>query len=163
MQIEGVLLVVRQRGRILLRQNARGPARRMAGFWDLPAPEDLPGARAGRQLGEFRHTITHHHYRWTVYEAALGGKATAAPFHWFQAPELAAIPLTTTARKGLKLAGFCKVLYRVPELLKSRKTLRIRVFPISHRVDFDYGEATEAGGGQDGSDHGGHPVLDLGA
>jgi A/G-specific adenine glycosylase len=104
-QIEGVLLLVRQADRILLHQNPAG-ARRLAGFWDLPAPDQLPAAVTGEFRGEFRHTITHHHYRWCIYEALLGGTVPRAPFGWFQAPELAAIPLTTTARKGLKLAGF---------------------------------------------------------
>ena len=104
-QIEGILLLVRQEGRILLHQN--GPsARRLAGFWDLPAAEQLPSARPGALRGEFRHCITYHRYRWSVYEAVLSGrKAMAAPFDWFEAAQLAEIPLTTTARKGLHLAG----------------------------------------------------------
>jgi A/G-specific adenine glycosylase len=103
-QIEGVLLLVRRSGRILLSQN--GPsARRLAGFWDLPEPDQLPAARVGSFVGEFRHSITHHRYRWSVYQAALDpGEAIAAPFAWFEAAQLAAIPLTTTARKGLQLA-----------------------------------------------------------
>ena len=36
-----------ERGRVLLRQRDAS-ARRMAGFWDLPAPEDLPDARVGK-------------------------------------------------------------------------------------------------------------------
>ena len=71
-QIAGILLLVRKEDRILLHQNAAA-ARRLAGFWDLPAAEQLPSARPGALCGEFRHTITHHHYRWSVYEAALNG------------------------------------------------------------------------------------------
>ena len=105
-QVAGILLLVRKEDRILLHQNAAG-ARRLAGFWDLPAAEQLPSARPGALCGEFRHTITHHHYRWSVYEAALIGRgAITAPFGWFDATQLPAIPLTTTARKGLKIAGF---------------------------------------------------------
>jgi len=40
-RLSGTLLVVRNRGRILLRQRDAA-TKRMAGFWDLPAPEDLP-------------------------------------------------------------------------------------------------------------------------
>src|SRR5207245_1668056 len=45
-KIEGVLLIVRRRGRILLKQ--RGAAeRRMPGFWELPVLEELPQAKPG--------------------------------------------------------------------------------------------------------------------
>jgi A/G-specific adenine glycosylase len=109
-KIDGVLLVVRQRGRILLRQRPAG-ARRMAGFWDLPAPEDLLQAHVGKQLGEIRHTITHHHYTLTVRAATVRAAETPAQpaasveFAWFRPGRLAEIPLSTTARKALKVAG----------------------------------------------------------
>ena len=101
-QVESVLLVARQHGKILLRQ--REPAaRRMAGFWELPTPEQLPGARVGRRLGEFRHTITHHHYRFAV--TAASASASRKPFRWFAPADLTKIPLSTTARKALEIAG----------------------------------------------------------
>jgi A/G-specific adenine glycosylase len=100
-RIEGVLLVVRHRGRVLLRQRDAA-ARRMAGFWDLPSPEDLPEAQLGRHLGEIRHTITHHHYTLTVRSAEA--RAAGPAFAWFPPSRLAGIPLSTTARKALKLA-----------------------------------------------------------
>ena len=104
--IAAVLLLVRQRGRVLLRQKEAG-ARRMAGFWELPSPGELPGARTGKSFGEFRHTITHHHYTFTVRAA---GNCPAGPeFRWFSAVQLAAIPLSTTARKALKLARFTEL------------------------------------------------------
>ena len=100
--IEDLLLVVRKGGRILLRQ--REPdARRMAGFWELPTPEQLPRARIGRRLGAFRHTITHHHYTFGVAEAS--GATPRRPFRWHEPRELQNIPLSTTARKALKMAG----------------------------------------------------------
>jgi A/G-specific adenine glycosylase len=105
-RIAGALLLVRKGRRILLRQSEAG-ARRMAGFWDLPAPEDLPGSRTGACFGEFRHTITHHHYTLTVL-AATPPRPTgpASPrFRWFDQAALTRIPLSTTARKALKLAG----------------------------------------------------------
>jgi A/G-specific adenine glycosylase len=101
-RIEGVLLVVRHRGRVLLRQRD-ADARRMAGFWDLPSPEHLPGARLGEHLGEIRHTITHHHY---TLEVRSAGVSVAGPeWGWFRPAELTAIPLSTTARKALRVAG----------------------------------------------------------
>jgi A/G-specific adenine glycosylase len=103
-RIAGALLVVRKGRSILLRQREAG-ARRWAGFWDLPAPEDLPGSRAGARLGEFRHTITHHHYTLTVLAGAAPAGPARPPFRWFAAAALMEIPLSTTARKALKLAG----------------------------------------------------------
>jgi A/G-specific adenine glycosylase len=100
--IEEVLLVVRRRGRILLRRREDG-ARRMAGFWELPAAADLPAARVGECYGTFRHTITHHRYTFTVM-AASGG-VPAGDFRWFLPSECTEVPLSTTARKALRLAG----------------------------------------------------------
>ena len=79
----------------------------MAGFWDLPAPEDLPGSRTGDHVGEFRHTITHHRYTFTVLAATLPRPTSPArpQFRWFDPTALTQIPLSTTARKALKLAG----------------------------------------------------------
>lgn len=103
-QLDGTLLIVRHGGNILLRQR-EARARRMAGFWDLPAPEDLPAARTGQYFGEIRHTITYHHYTLTVM-AATGVETAATPeFRWFPPAQLHEIPLSTTARKALKLAA----------------------------------------------------------
>jgi A/G-specific adenine glycosylase len=103
-RIAGTLLLVRKSRRILLRQREAG-ARRMPGFWDLPVPEDLPGARTGACFGEFRHTITHHHYTFTVLAATPPTGQARPQFRWFDPAALTGIPLSTTARKGLKLAG----------------------------------------------------------
>jgi len=100
-RIDGVLLLVQHRGRILLRQK-EASARRMAGFWELPSPEELPAARIGRTLGEIRHTITHHHLTFAIKAAT--GRATSREFRWFSPAQLVEIPLSTTARKALKLA-----------------------------------------------------------
>jgi A/G-specific adenine glycosylase len=102
-RIAGTLLLVRKGRRILLRQREAG-ARRMAGFWDLPAPQELPGSRTGARVGEFRHTITHHHYTFAVL-AASARRPASPQFRWFDPAALAEIPLSTTARKALKLAG----------------------------------------------------------
>jgi A/G-specific adenine glycosylase len=103
-RLEGTLLVVRSRGRILLRRRDAS-ASRMAGFWDLPTPEDLPAAKPGAYIGEIRHTITHHHYTLKV-RAATASLPGLPAFRWFSSAQLAEIPLSTTARKALVLAGF---------------------------------------------------------
>ena len=103
-QLEGVLLVVRNRDRILLRARARSSPK-MAGFWHLPTPEELPCAVLGERIGEIRHTITHHHYTLEVRHASAR-KPRDGAFRWFTVAQLETIPFSTTARKALKLAGF---------------------------------------------------------
>jgi A/G-specific adenine glycosylase len=102
-RLAGTLLVIQKGGRILLRQRGVDSSR-MAGFWDLPTPEDLPSVRTGDALGEIRHTITHHHYTLAVHRAAAPGRI-AAPFRWFTLAGLDGIPLSTTARKALRKAS----------------------------------------------------------
>ena len=102
-RLGGVLLVVRNRGRVLLRQRGT-TASRMAGFWDLPAPEDLPAARLGARIGEIRHTITHHHYRLEV-RSATASLPDQDGFRWFRIAQLTGIPFSTVGRKALQLAG----------------------------------------------------------
>lgn len=111
-RLSGTLLVVRHRGRILLRQRDAA-ASRMAGFWDLPAPEDLPDAKLGARIGEIRHTITHHHYTLEVRSATCnlpGGDG----FRWFTIVQLAEVPFSTTARKALHLPGNRLQVVKVP-------------------------------------------------
>ncbi len=100
--LEAVALFVRRGGRVLLRRRAADSGR-LAGFWELPAPEDLPGARLGARLGTFRHSITHHRYSFTVVEARA---RTSRGCSWFSAGEIRDIPLSTTARKALRVARF---------------------------------------------------------
>jgi len=87
------LLVIHHKGKILL-----APSPRVRGFWDLPEP--FEGARLGAMLGEFRHTITHRKYRFTVHEAVV--RAVPKGFHWFSYKQIDEIPLSTTAKKGLR-------------------------------------------------------------
>jgi len=101
--LTGTLLVVRHRGRILLRQR-HAAASRMAGFWELPSPQDLPSATLGARIGEIRHTITHHHYTLEV-RAATAALPRRNGFQWFPIAQLTRIPFSTTARKALHLAG----------------------------------------------------------
>lgn len=83
------LLVIRRRGRVLLT-----PSTRVKGFWDLP--EMFDGAKLGKVLGEFRHTITHRHYRFIVREAVADRVPKDA--RW----SANGMALSTTARKALQ-------------------------------------------------------------
>ena len=98
--IAETLVIARRGGRLLLWQRDAASSR-MAGFWELPAPAQLPGLREGAVLGTFRHTITHHHYTFTV----ISGRAPKVPggFRWFRPGELGGLPLSTAARKALAL------------------------------------------------------------
>jgi hypothetical protein len=79
-------------------------ARRMAGFWELPTSEHLPRAGVCTAIGEFRHSITYHRYTFTVASVEQTPAPRGAGFRWFQPAEIQRIPLTTTARKALKIA-----------------------------------------------------------
>jgi len=91
--------IIEKKGAVLLRQRPAG-ASLMAGFWELPAPDDLPSWHESETLGSFRHTITHHNYTVTV----LSGTISRVPpgFRW-RRNGLDRIPLTTVARKALRL------------------------------------------------------------
>ncbi len=87
------LLVIRSRGRVLF-----SPSVRVKGFWDLP--EEVPNAEIGQISGEFRHTITHRHYRFVVRTATA--KRVSKPLQWFVENRLDEILLSTTAKKALR-------------------------------------------------------------
>lgn len=97
-RIEAALAVVTRGGKLLVRQRGADEGR-LAGFWELPALEEVFGLRAERTLGSFTHTITHHYYTFTV----VSGSAPAAPpgMRWLSKDELAHLPVTTASRKAL--------------------------------------------------------------
>ena len=97
--IQMQVAIIEKKGAVLLRRRPAG-ASLMPGFWELPAPGDLPAWRLRETLGSFRHTITHHHYIVTV----LSGTVAHVPsgFRW-RRNGLDRIPLTTVARKALRL------------------------------------------------------------
>jgi A/G-specific adenine glycosylase len=110
-KIDMAVGVVERRGRVLLWQRT-ADSRRLAGFWELPSPEQLPELYAMPEIGAFSHTITHHRYRVTVRAGSLEGTGRAAsappagarPLRWIPIGTLASLPLSTTARKALRLA-----------------------------------------------------------
>jgi A/G-specific adenine glycosylase len=99
-RITATLLMIERRGQILLWQRS-AESQRLAGFWELPSSEELPGAKQLEAVGSFRHSITNHLYVFTVVKAT--SPRSPARFHWFDRDQLAAIPLSTTARKALAL------------------------------------------------------------
>jgi A/G-specific adenine glycosylase len=91
--LKRTLLLIHREEEILL-----APSPRVKGFWDLPEP--FEGARIGARMGEFRHAITHHSYRFTVHEAVV--ETVPKGFRWFSCKDIDEIPLSTTAKKGFE-------------------------------------------------------------
>jgi A/G-specific adenine glycosylase len=89
--------IVEKNGMVLLRRRPAGETL-MAGFWELPAPEDLSAWRPAAKIGSFTHTITHHRYLVSVFT----GESDKAPrgFRWLR--RLDGIPLTTITTKALR-------------------------------------------------------------
>lgn len=98
------LLIVRRAEKVLLWQRA-ATHRRLAGFWELP--EQVPGAKVKKMLGEFRHAIVNHRYVFRVEEARVAQTPPGAV--WAGPEERERLPLTTAAKKALKLAGLFRV------------------------------------------------------
>jgi len=101
------LLVIQRNGAILLHRVA-ADSRRLAGFWDLPEPEQIPGARIQKKVAEFRHTIVNTNHRCHVSLASAGRRVMPPELRWTPLARIASLPLSTMARKALALAGLAK-------------------------------------------------------
>lgn len=97
---EKTVLIVQRRGRVLMWQRAADSAR-LAGFWELPEPGQLPQASLGDILGTIRHGIVNHSYTIAVHRASFSG--TTSGMEWIPADRLAALPVSTISRKALAL------------------------------------------------------------
>ena len=112
LRLEMAVAVVSRGSAILLRRR-EGNAPLLAGFWELPQVEGPKlgrgcfarlGLRRGERLGEFRHAITYHDYRATVFRAGMQGRPRQG-WRWIPLAELPGLPLTTVSRKALREAG----------------------------------------------------------
>lgn len=97
-RIRRTLLVAIRNRRILLWQREPDAAL-LAGFWELPEPNQLPEAVIGRSLHGFRHSITNHIYEFEVVEATPPRRCT--PCKWVEISALELLPLSTVVRKAL--------------------------------------------------------------
>ncbi|MBZ5608830.1 MAG: A/G-specific adenine glycosylase [Acidobacteriia bacterium] len=97
-EVEKQLLVIQKPARILAWQRT-ALSRRLAGFWELPEPEQLPAAKIGAKIAVFRHTIVNTNYSFHVYRASAG--RVPKGFHWLSTKKLNEVPLSTTAKKAL--------------------------------------------------------------
>jgi A/G-specific adenine glycosylase len=101
-RLDATLLVIERKGKLLMWRRPETDSR-MPGFWELPVAERLPDARLEEALGSFRHTITHHHYRFDVFRASV--QKTPRGFAWLSVRERALLPLSTIARKACRVAA----------------------------------------------------------
>jgi len=98
------LLIIRRKEALLLRRLA-ADSPRLAGFWELPEPEHVPGARTLREIGEFQHTIVSTNHRCRVLLASVGPRTVDRVCEWTPLASLVSLPLSTMTRKALVLAG----------------------------------------------------------
>lgn len=99
-EIAEELFVVTRKNEILLWQRPAA-SRRLAGFWELPGPVQLPNAIRKNCLGFFRHTIVQTHYLCEVWTAKPARKTPG--LEWIAMEEISRLPLSTTAKKALAL------------------------------------------------------------
>ena len=98
---ERTLLLIEQDGRLLLsKRTADEP--RMPGFYDLPDAAALTTEK-GRTLGSFSHAIVNHSYTFYLRLAPAPAALPGGEWLWVSWTELGDLPLSTTARKALKL------------------------------------------------------------
>lgn len=99
-RIARTVYVIRRRQRLLLWPRP-GDSARLAGFWELPEAAQAPSAHRREKLGSFRHTIVNQNYRFEVWRADVGKAPQGC--RWVPLAAVNALPLSTTARKALRL------------------------------------------------------------
>lgn len=94
-----LLLVRRQQQYLFWLRPAE--SKRLAGFHELPEPEQLPAAVRGELLGAVKHSIVNHRYTIAIFAATL---AKVPPgFVWLNPAEALTRPISTIAKKALRL------------------------------------------------------------
>ena len=96
--VEKELLVIERGGKILIWQRSE-EQRRLAGFWELPEPDQLAGAKLGARIGQFRHTIVNTNFLCHVFRASLA--LVPKGFRWLAKSGVHEVPLSTIAKKAL--------------------------------------------------------------
>ena len=74
-------------------------SRRLAGFWELPEPEQIPEAVIGVRAGRFRRALVNTLYLFEVFAASID--ITPLGFQFLSPKQLEDSPLSTAARKAL--------------------------------------------------------------
>jgi A/G-specific adenine glycosylase len=97
---ERTLLWIEREDKILAWQRP-AEARLMPGFWELPERAQLPTAASGTKIGEFRHAITFHRYRFMVCEAKAPEQRGEC--QWLDLRTIPLLPVSTVLRKAYDL------------------------------------------------------------
>jgi A/G-specific adenine glycosylase len=101
---ERAVFWIEESGNLLVWQRP-ATSRLMPGFWELPEAAHLPSLPESRKLGSFRHSITHHDYRFEVWAAAFPAAAVEepAPCRWMPLTDLPHSPVSTVLKKAQKV------------------------------------------------------------
>jgi A/G-specific adenine glycosylase len=97
-----LVLLIEKSGKILLWQRP-SDSRRLAGFWELPERQQVPGATIYGEVAGFRHTIVNTTYLVQVYRASVRSRPKG--FRWLAQSGLKGFPLSTIAKKALERLG----------------------------------------------------------
>ena len=100
---EARTLLLIQRGGLVLLKKRGAQEKRMPGFYDLPDAEHLPHAEKTRTVGSFSHGIVNHSYTFSLRLAHSPQPLPPGDWLWATLDDLGKIPLSTTARKAMKL------------------------------------------------------------
>ena len=96
------LLIIQRADKVLLWQRP-AQSSRLAEFWELPEHEQLPHAKVTKSAGAFRHTIVNTTYLVEVWRATI--RSVPKEFRWLSKGSLGNMPVSTTARKALRLTS----------------------------------------------------------
>ena len=92
-----------ERGDAVLAWQRGTESKRLAGFWELPEPEMVPGVAIGAEVGSFRHAIVNHRYEFTLVLATVGGDLGGC--EWIEVKAFETLAVSTVLRKSLKILG----------------------------------------------------------
>ncbi len=81
-RIAAELLLIERRGKIMLWRRPEGTFCGQGDFGNFHRPEELPGGGAeGEEIGDFRHSITHHRYTFFRVESASALRRPEIPMN----------------------------------------------------------------------------------
>jgi A/G-specific adenine glycosylase len=100
-RVERTLLVIRRGENEILFWQRPHNDRKLAGFWELPEPQQLPQAKTGSTLGRFTHSITNFNNIFTIIEAKIARKPPN--YYWLPIDKPLDYLLSTTVRKALRI------------------------------------------------------------
>ncbi len=122
--VEATAVLVQRDHSVLMRQRPAA-SKRMAGFWELPSEEHLPGVVLGKPLGKVQHTIVNQCHTFTVFPGKWTKKQVPAGMEWLNESRFGEVPVTTVTRKALRLLESCKSSVKSPLRRQTAKASRL--------------------------------------